>query len=246
MANVVAVIPVRYGAQRFPGKPLAPILSKPMVQWVVEGVSQSQKINSIVVATDDERIAKAVEPLGVDIVMTDSDLPSGSDRVWQAVKDRDEELVLNIQGDEPLIHGELLDQMVTGMMADGDWEMATLGRSMDKESLESMNTAKIVVNRDDQAIYFSRYPIPYSRNNADGDFSHCLKHIGIYGYKKRFLAKFCDHPPTSIELAEGLEQLRALYLGGRIKVIKVDFESWSVEVPEDIAKVEEKLKAMYG
>ena len=246
MSKVVACIPVRYGAQRFPGKPLAKILNKPMIQWVVEGVSQSQKIQRIVVATDDPRIADVAAKLSVDVVMTDSDLPSGTDRVWQAIQDGDEDGIINIQGDEPLIEGALIDQMADFMMSDSPWDMVTLGRPMTAEALESPNTAKIVTDKNDYALYFSRLPIPYSREKATEGFSGCMKHIGIYGYRRSFLQQFCEQPVVELEKREGLEQLRALYLGARFKVLKVDYESWGVDTPEDIAKVEEQLRKRHG
>ncbi len=243
---MIAVIPVRYGAQRFPGKALALILDKPMIQWVVEGVSQSQVIKKIIVATDDQRIADTCARLPVEVVMTHPDLASGSDRVFAACKDQSEEYIINIQGDEPLISGDLVDQMAEAMLADQNWEMFTLGRAMDETALTSENTAKIVLNQKNEALYFSRYPIPYSRQKSDGDLAACLKHIGIYGYKKSFLQKFCDTPVQAIEKMEGLEQLRALYLGARIKVLKVDYESWGVDTPDDVAVVEEKLRERHG
>lgn len=246
MAEVVAVIPVRFGAQRFPGKPLAKILGKSMIEWVVEGVSQSQLIKKIIVATDDQRIADACSTLNVEVVMTDSELPSGSDRVYAAIKNSSEDLIINVQGDEPLIDGKLLDKMAQFMKSENEWEMVTFGRPMDLSSLESQNTAKIVLNQNDYALYFSRYPIPYSRNKEKENFAGCLKHIGIYGYKKSFLKTFCETPAQALEKAEGLEQLRALYLGARIKVLQVDYESWGVDTPEDIEKVEDLLRKKYG
>jgi len=252
LSKVVAVIPVRYGAQRFPGKPLASLLGKPMIQWVVEGVSQSQNLDALVVATDHDEIANCVRDfakslaLNVEIVMTDSDLPTGSDRVWQAVKGRTEPLVLNIQGDEPLIQGVLVDQMLEAMKSSPDWDMLTLGRAMDPLAFESHNTAKIVLNHKNQALYFSRLGIPYSRNASDNDYGTCLKHVGLYGYKRAFLEKFCQQEPTDLERYEGLEQLRALYIGARIQVLKTDYESWGVDTPEDIPRLEEKLRTMYG
>ncbi len=243
---MVAVIPVRYGAQRFPGKALAPILQKPMIQWVVEGVSQSQIIKKIIVATDDQRIADTCASFDVEVVMTDSNLASGSDRVYQACLNHPEEFIINIQGDEPLIDGALVDQMASAMLAKSDWDMFTLGRSMDPQALHSPNTAKIVLNQNDQALYFSRFPIPYSRESGDNDLGACLKHIGIYGYKKAFLKQFCETPVQPIEKMEGLEQLRALYLGARIQVLKVDYESWGVDTPDDVSIVEKKLREIHG
>lgn len=246
MAGVLAVIPVRYGAQRFPGKPLAAILGRPMIEWVVEGVSQSSLIQKIIVATDHEDIAKACENLPVEVVMTDSDLPSGSDRVFQAVKDSEEELIINIQGDEPLIGSGVLDPMVQFMSEETQWDMVTLGRPMTPEALESPNTAKIVLDQNDFAIYFSRFAIPYSRVKSQENSSACLKHLGIYGYKKSFLKSFCETPAQAIEKMEGLEQLRALYLGGKIKVLRTDYESWGVDTPEDIPVVEDRLRKRNG
>ena len=243
---MIAVIPVRYGAQRFPGKALAPILDKPMIQWVVEGVSQAQLIKKIIVATDDQRIADICSPLGVEVVMTQPELPSGSDRVFQACKDSPEDLVINIQGDEPLIDGAVIDRLAKAMTSENDWEMMTLGRPMDEEALLSPNTAKIVLNEKDEALFFSRHPIPYSRNQNSPGLSGCLKHIGIYGYKKEFLKKFCESQPALIEQMEGLEQLRALYIGGRIRVVRVDYESWGVDTPDDVKKVENLLKEKNG
>jgi 3-deoxy-manno-octulosonate cytidylyltransferase (CMP-KDO synthetase) len=246
MADVIAVIPVRYGAQRFPGKALAPILDKPMIQWVVEGVSQSQIVKRIIVATDDQRIADCCAPWGVEVVMTDSGLASGSDRVYQATRSQAAPLVINVQGDEPLIQGTLIDQMAEAMLKEADWDLLTLGRTIDEGALQSMNTAKIVLDHNHHALYFSRFPIPYSRQTWEGKAPACLKHIGIYGYKKEFLKKFCETPVQPIERLEGLEQLRALYLGARVKVINVDYESWGVDTPGDIPVVETKLRELYG
>jgi 3-deoxy-manno-octulosonate cytidylyltransferase (CMP-KDO synthetase) len=237
----LGVIPARWGSTRFPGKPLALISGKPLLQWVIEGARSSQKLSEIIVATDDQRIAKLAESTGCRAVMTPSELPTGTDRIWEAVRSlslgRDSDVVVNIQGDEPLISGSLLDQLLAPFDSDPSLEMATLGRSLDRESLESVNTAKIVVNAKDEALYFSRFPIPYSRNKADR-FDGALKHIGIYAYRREFLRRFCSQGPTSIELAESLEQLRALYLGARIKVVRVEHESWGVDSPEDVEKIE--------
>lgn len=246
MSQVIAVIPVRYGAQRFPGKPLTPLLNKPMIHWVIEGVQQSQLVKKIILATDDQRIADSCSHLPVKIVMTDSELPSGSDRVFQASQNEEEELIINIQGDEPLIEGSVVDKMARGMMEQGDWDMMTFGSPITKEALQSPNTAKIVLNHKSQAIYFSRFPIPYSRVPLEDNLAACLKHIGIYGYKKSFLAQFCQTEAQPIEKMEGLEQLRALYLGGRIHVLPIDYVSWGVDTPDDVPYVEKLLRKKYG
>jgi 3-deoxy-manno-octulosonate cytidylyltransferase (CMP-KDO synthetase) len=240
----VGVIPARWGSTRFPGKPLALIAGKPLLQWVIEGARTSKKLSEICVATDDERIAELARRSGARAVMTDSDLPTGTDRVWQAVQAVEGDVVINIQGDEPLIEGALLDRLVAPFEADGALEMATLGRALDLEALKSPNTAKIVLNHRDEALYFSRFPIPYSRVEATGDapMTAALKHIGIYGYRRCFLARFCAQSPTELERMESLEQLRALYLGARIKVVRVDHDSWGVDTPEDVQKIEGILR----
>jgi 3-deoxy-manno-octulosonate cytidylyltransferase (CMP-KDO synthetase) len=240
--QALGVIPARYGSTRFPGKPLTKILGKPLLQWVIEGAKTSRLINEICVATDHQEIAQLAENCGVRAVMTASTLPTGSDRVFAASKSSAAEGVVNIQGDEPLIQGEMLDKLVAPLLSDRTLQMGTLGRRLKAGDLESRNTAKIVLNRRSEALYFSRFPIPYSRVDAPSQEAVCLKHIGLYAFGKSFLAEFCSQAPTALELAEGLEQLRALYLGARIKVVEVDFESWGVDCPEDVAKVEALLQ----
>lgn len=242
MSQITAVIPVRFGAQRFPGKALVPILDQPMVAWVIRGVQQAQLIDHIIVATDDERIAKVCRPLAVEVVMTDPELPSGTDRVHAAAQKDSNDLIINIQGDEPLITGAIVDSLAAEMKNTANWDMMTLGREMDHESLHSPNTAKILLDCEQNAIYFSRFPIPYSREKNPEQPNACLKHIGIYGYKKGFLKKFCETPAQPLETLEGLEQLRALYLQAKIRVLKVDYQSWGVDTPEDVPLVEDLLR----
>ena len=242
--KAIGVIPARYGSIRFPGKPLALISGKPLLQWVFEASRKSQRLDEIIVATDDERIAQLCKKMGATYVMTEPDSPSGSDRVWEAIREVETHIVLNIQGDEPLIQPQFLDILVETIALGGS-DMATLGGELPETELESIHTVKVVCNHRNEAIYFSRFPIPHSKDLTKGvrrkPFS--LKHIGIYAYKKEFLGRFCLQPPVEIEQAEGLEQLRALYLGARIQVIPVDFESWGVDRPEDIAKVESQLQS---
>lgn len=239
--KAIGVIPARFASTRFPGKPLVPLLGKPLLQWVIERSLKSKKLNQIIVATDDRKIEKLAIETGVEVVMTSPDLPSGSDRVWKAVENHDVDVVLNIQGDEPLIEASVLDALVAAF-ENPKIEMATLGRPMTDEALMSPNTAKIVLNQNDEALYFSRLPIPYSRGASGLTHNISLKHVGIYGYRKSFLKRFCECGPVDIEKAEGLEQLRALYLGARIQVVRTEHESWGVDTPEDVVKVEEKLR----
>lgn len=242
--KAVGVIPARFGSTRFPGKPLTPILGKPLIGWVIEKAKTAKLLSEIIVATDDSKIKETAERFGARAVMTESELPSGSDRVWAAIENVECDIALNIQGDEPLIEGRVLDQLVKALSEDVGVEMGTLGRPMTKEALESVNTAKIVLNNRSEAIYFSRLPIPYSRGTKGITQNISLKHVGIYAYRKSFLKKFCQQKPTELELAEGLEQLRALYLGARIKVVETDLDSWGVDTPEDVLKVENKLKEL--
>jgi 3-deoxy-manno-octulosonate cytidylyltransferase (CMP-KDO synthetase) len=239
----VGVIPARYGSTRFPGKPLAFVNGKPLLQWVIEGARTSKKLSKILVATDDARIAELATKSGAEAVMTASELATGSDRVWAAVRNVNAEVVLNIQGDEPLITGELLDRLVEPF-SDSAIQMATLGRPLDHEALASNTTAKIIVDQNDNALYFSRFPIPYSRTDAkqEKELSGSLKHIGIYAYRKTFLEKFCAQAPVAIERAESLEQLRALYLGAKIRVVRVNNDSWGVDTPEDVQKIERMMR----
>jgi 3-deoxy-manno-octulosonate cytidylyltransferase (CMP-KDO synthetase) len=243
--RAIGVIPARWASTRFPGKPLELISGKPLLQWVIEGARTSRKLIEIIVATDDDRIAQLAQSCGAKAVMTDSDLPTGTDRVWQAARGLDAEVIVNIQGDEPLIEGHILDQLVEPFEGNASLEMATLGRSLDNESLHSINTAKIVINEKSEAVYFSRFPIPYSRHQAaggkDGKIEAALKHIGMYAYRRSFLERFCAQVPTLIEQMEGLEQLRALYLGAKIKVVRVEHDSWGVDTPDDVEKIEKMI-----
>ena len=241
---VVGVIPARYGSTRFPGKPLAPVGGKPLLQWVIEGAKTSRRLSRLLVATDDERIAALARKCGVEPIMTASDLPTGTDRVWQAVRGTEADVVVNVQGDEPLIQGALLDRLAEPFGNDRDLAMATLGKPLTIEALAANTTAKIVVNHRDEALYFSRFPIPYSRVDAkqDAQLAGALKHIGIYAYRKDFLERFCAQKPVAIEVSESLEQLRALYLGARIKVVRVEHESWGVDTPEDVQKIEKIMR----
>ncbi len=240
--KAVGIIPARYGSTRFPGKPLALINGRPLLSWVIDGALTSKKLSEVAVATDDERIAELARQAGVRSLMTDLDLPTGTDRIFQAALQigglSDNDVIVNIQGDEPLIEGALLDRLVEPFLIDATLEMATLGRPLDQASLISPNTAKIVLNNRDEAMYFSRLPIPYTRMTATPPFNGALKHIGIYAYRLSFLRRFCAEKPAPIELMESLEQLRALYIGARIKVVRVENDSWGVDTPEDVLKIE--------
>lgn len=242
MNKVIAVIPSRYASTRFPGKPLALLNGVEMIAWVVRAALKAKKIDHVLVATDDEKIAAVARRESALVAMTDSALPSGTDRIWSAVKDLDFDLILNVQGDEPLIKPELIDQLVTPFESEADLQMATLAHPISAAELLSNHSVKVIVNKLGNAIYFSRFAIPYSRDNAKQDsFPEVFKHIGLYAYRKSFLGEFCAAPQAEIEIHESLEQLRALYLGAKIKVIQTEEKSWGVDNPEDLKKVESMM-----
>lgn len=243
--KIVGVIPARYGSTRFPGKPLVSLKGRPLIQWTIEGSKKSRLLSDVIVATDDERIKAAAEAVGCKVAMTDSDLPSGSDRIHAAIKNIDCDVVVNIQGDEPLVTGELVDRLAQVFIDDPTMDMATLAHPISDEELQSPNSVKVVLNHKDEALYFSRFAMPYSRMKPEelGTFDGCLKHIGMYAYSKKFLKQFCEAPQALIEKAESLEQLRALYLGAKIKVVRVKEASLGVDTPEDLVKLEKLLSS---
>ncbi len=229
--KIIAVIPARFASTRFPGKPLELLKNKPIIQWVVEGARKSKLIQKIYVATDDERIAKVCRDLKVEVLMTGSDCPTGTDRIFEATKDLDFDVVLNIQGDEPLIDQNYIDPLAQAFFDNPKLEMATLAHPLPAEELNNNNAVKVIINSFGEAIYFSRLAIPAT-----------LKHIGLYGYSRAFLQKFCTAPQAFIEKSESLEQLRALYLGAKIKVLQVQKPTYGVDTPEDLQKLEALLK----
>jgi len=241
--RVVGVIPSRWGSTRFPGKSLHPICGKPLVQWVVEAAKRARSLDEVLVATDDERIAEAVKGFAR-VAMTRPDHPSGTDRVAEAAQPADGDIVINIQGDEPLIDPVLIDALVARMKDDPGWAMATAAcpiRSM--RDLEARTVVKVVLARDGGALYFSRLPIP-CRRDGDPDLASglYLRHLGIYAYRGAFLKRLVAEPPCALEKTESLEQLRALYLGGRIAVIRTEDQGVGVDTPADVATVEAILR----
>jgi 3-deoxy-manno-octulosonate cytidylyltransferase (CMP-KDO synthetase) len=237
--RTIGVIPSRWGSTRFPGKSLHPISGKPLVQWVVEAVKRARSLDEVIVATDDSRIADAVGGLAK-VAMTRPDHPSGTDRVAEAAQASDDDVVINIQGDEPLIDPALIDALAARMRADQGWAMATAAcpiRSM--RDLEARTVVKVVLARDGGALYFSRLPIPCRRDGEpDLGSGLYLRHLGIYAYRGAFLKRLVAEPPCALEKAESLEQLRALYLGGRIAVIQTEDQGVGVDTPADVAAVE--------
>lgn len=232
--EVVAVIPARYASTRFPGKPLALIDGVPMVVRVLRNVRQASRVDRAVVATDDERIACAVQESGGEVMMTSSDLPSGSDRVWAAVDGDHSGIVVNVQGDEPLLPGVVIDSLVEALLAPGAYDIATPVVSVPRQTALSPDV--VTVARDDEgtALYFSRSLIPHGSERV-------WRHLGVYAYRRDALERYVSSPPTSLEGMERLEQLRALSLGLRMVAVEVDVRNHAVDRPADITVVEELL-----
>ncbi len=239
--SVWGVLPARFGSTRFPGKPLVKIQGLELIAWVIRGAKTSRLLDKVIVATDDQRIAAVAQREGAEVAMTASDIPSGTDRVWAAIKDKSVEIVLNIQGDEPLVTGGLIDSLIQPMLKDQMLEMATLAHPISTTELMSEHSVKVVVNHRSEALYFSRYAIPYSRKSGGDHPTGALKHIGMYAFRGDFLKRYCQVAPVEIEMAESLEQLRALHMGARIKVVTTEQRSWGVDTPEDIAVIENLL-----
>ena len=244
--KTLGIIPSRYGSSRFPGKPLHLLCGKPLVAWVVEAVKKAKTLDDVIVATDDDRIVSAVEAHGGRAVMTPSELPSGTDRIACAAGDfADDDILVNIQGDEPLISPDLIDALVGRMKEGAKWDMATAVTPI--KSLDDLNAktvVKVVLDRDDGALYFSRAPIPCDRDHVPDVASGLwVRHLGIYAYRGAFLKKYISEPPCDLEKTEKLEQLRALWMGAKIAVIRTDDEGVGVDTPEDAVRIEAILRA---
>lgn len=245
MSRIAGVIPSRWGSTRFPGKSLAMISGKPMIQWVVERVKQAKKLDVVIVATDDQRIADSVQSLeisDVTVAMTRSDHPSGTDRIAEAVQSLEIDAVINVQGDEPLIDPELIDELAD-VISSSDWDMATAATPMtNEEQINDPSVVKALFNRHGQALYFSRSTIPHIREPEGVPMAGIYwRHIGIYAYRRDYLLKLVQEPVCELENLEKLEQLRALDMGCRMKVVKTEDFGIGVDTPEDVAKAEALL-----
>lgn len=242
--QVIAIIPARYKSNRFPGKPLAPINGKPMIQHVVERAREVELLSRVVVATDDTRIANCVEAFGGDYVMTRDDHVSGTDRLAEAAETlnvSEDDIVVNIQGDQPLFPPEIIDQVTRPLLEDPDLPMSTLiYKIIREEEIDDPNHVKTVFDRDNNALYFSRSAIPFQRNPDDRTPTY-YKHLGVYAYRKKFLLTFVSLPEGEWEHFEKLEQLRALEFGYRIKVVLTNHDSVEVDTKEELRRVEQLL-----
>lgn len=234
--QVLGVIPARLASTRFPAKALAPLDGKPILQHVWERASQARYLRNLLIATDDDTIATVARKFGAQVRMTSPDHPSGTDRVAEAASAYSHPVVVNIQGDEPLIDPAAIDAAVLALLENDDALMGTLAKRIhDAAEITNPNVVKVVMGLDGRALYFSRSPIPYDR----GGGAVYYKHIGLYTYRREFLLDYPQLPVGPLEQVEKLEQLRALENGYRIQVAETEYESLGVDTPEDLAKVEQ-------
>ncbi|TXT23446.1 MAG: 3-deoxy-manno-octulosonate cytidylyltransferase (CMP-KDO synthetase) [Rhodocyclaceae bacterium] len=256
MNQAIGIIPARYGSTRLPAKALATLNGIPLIQHVYQQARKAAQLTDVVVATDDERIARVVEGFGGRAIMTDAHHRSGTDRVAEVARQRDEQVILNIQGDEPLIHPDQIDQVVKFLLDHRAVPMATVMTRLTRcDDAANPNVVKVVVDQDGYALYFSRSPIPFTGSRVKGQGSRdeqtpspftlhpspSYKHIGLYGYQREFLLRFPHLAPTPLEQAEQLEQLRALEHGYQIRVLETAHDTVGVDTADDLKRAEQAL-----
>ncbi|MEJ2589251.1 MAG: 3-deoxy-manno-octulosonate cytidylyltransferase [Deltaproteobacteria bacterium] len=242
--NIYAFIPARYGSTRFPGKPLALISGKPMIQHTYERALACPDITETFVTTDDDRIVECVRKFGGQVILTASSHASGTDRIAEAARQmdvQDDDVIVNVQGDQPLFEPIVVSDMIRPLVEDRTLLMSTLKKQIAQETeIQNPNHVKVITDREGFALYFSRYPIPYCRDQK-GEGVH-FKHLGFYAFRMSFLKIFSTLPRGVLEGLEQLEQLRALENGYRIKVIETKYDSIEVDVPDDVNRIENALR----
>ncbi|KAL6282319.1 hypothetical protein ACE6H2_013248 [Prunus campanulata] len=243
-SHVVGIIPARFASSRFPGKPLVPILGKPMIQRTWERAKLATTLDQLVVATDNEKIAECCLGFGADVIMTSDTCRNGTERCNEALQKfkKKFDIVVNIQGDEPLIEPEIIDGVVKALQAAPDAVFSTAVTSLKPEDASDPNRVKCVVDSHGYAIYFSRGLIPYNKSAKVNPHFPYLLHLGIQSYDAKFLRKYPELAPTPLQLEEDLEQLKVLENGYKMKVIKVDHEAHGVDTPEDVEKIESFMR----
>lgn len=240
--KILCVIPARYASTRLPGKPLADINGKPMIQRVYERACLAKSPKQVLVATDDKRVFDAIKQCGGQVMMTAKDHANGTDRLAEVAKKyTDMDIIINVQGDEPLIEPQIIDALAAAFIEDPELNMATIMTPIEEAEKENPNNVKVVTDRNGYALYFSRSLMPYPRVNTG---VQVYKHIGIYAYKREFLLQYAAMESTPLENTESLEQLRALENGYKIKVLKSNFKFVGVDTQEDLLKVNEIYKAL--
>ncbi|HEX2786699.1 MAG TPA: 3-deoxy-manno-octulosonate cytidylyltransferase [Ignavibacteria bacterium] len=238
--KVLGVIPARYGSTRFPGKALADINGKPMIQWCYESSLKSKLIDKLIVATDDKRIFDAVKRFGGEVVMTSRKHRSGTDRIAEAAKKFKCDIVVNIQGDEPFIDYRIIDKAIDALKKDRTVQVSTAARKItDKKEINNPNNVKVVFDDEFRALYFSRSAIPFNRDSLKNVSYY--KHYGLYVYRKNYLMKITKMPESRLEKTEKLEQLRVLENGGKIKIVLTNKDSISIDTSEDLKGVKKWL-----
>jgi len=236
--DVIGIIPARYSSTRFQGKVLADILGKPMIQHVWERAKQALLLEDLIIACDDEKVAKVAQEFGAKVVMTAKAHVSGTDRIIEVVNPIDVRIIINIQADEPLVHPQMINAVAQALLDDNKVSMATIMKQIDNaDDLDDPNVVKVVIDKNNFALYFSRSPIPCHAKESEIKLPIYFKHIGLYGYTKDFLFIYKNLPVSYLERVERLEQLRVLEEGFRIKVIETKYDTIGVDTPQDLERV---------
>ena len=239
--KIIGVIPARYKSSRFPGKPLVDICGMPMIYWVYQQAKKVPEFDDVYVATDDERIRTACETHNMKVIMTSDKHKTGSDRVAEVAEKVDGDLFVNVQGDEPVIDPEMIRQVISIFTEDSSVYFGSLKKEItDPEEIKAASTVKVVTDDKGDAMYFSRSVIP--SNLKDGKLARVFRHVGIYAYKKDFLLKFAAMEQTELELGEGIEPLRAMQKGYKMRLKETEYTSIGVDLPEHVAQVEKIIK----
>jgi len=239
--KIIGVIPARYKSSRFPGKPLVSICGKPMIYWVYKQTSKVDEFDEIYVATDDQQIFDTCQKYNMNVIMTSDQCATGSDRVAEVAQKVEGDLFVNIQGDEPVIEPEMIRQVISIFKEDPEVYFGSLKKEItDPEEIQAQSTVKVVTDDRGDAMYFSRSVIP--SNVKDGKLARVFRHVGIYAYKKDFLLNFSSMEQTELELGEGIEPLRAMQKGYKMRLKETEYSSIGVDYPEHVALVEKVMR----
>ncbi len=239
--KIIGVIPARYRSSRFPGKPLVSICGKPMIYWVYQQAKKVKEFDEVYIATDDERIKAACSEYNMNVIMTSSEHETGSDRVAEVAEKIEGDLFVNVQGDEPVINPEMIRQVISIFLEDDSVYFGSLKKEItDPDEIKAASTVKVVTDDKGDALYFSRSVIP--SNCKDGKLARVFRHVGIYAYKRDFLLAFSNMQQTELELGEGIEPLRAMQKGYKIRLKETQYSSIGVDLPEHVEKVERIIK----